>query len=261
MTAEQVPACAREWSTALDDAAAPLRAATSAGAVRQVLLSGRLAALVEQIEASQLDAATLRAWGRSSLVSPTVADPLLTQPVHAYLHAGPHLGTGMDYPFAHAGMAHVYGYLLSDVQTRFGLKRERWTTPETAAAFGLPADALSPWGGPGTLLQRVTAAAWPVLCEPSRFRPRRWRDTTARGPQTAVVIRAVVVGRGPTPDSLAMVYGYRVDGDGWRLATTFPLAPEGLAGFDAVPEPWRPRYNTAVPVDLTHAALTTTDHV
>ncbi|MEM6469938.1 MAG: hypothetical protein AAF802_10325 [Planctomycetota bacterium] len=56
----------------------------------------------------------------------------------------------------HAGLQHCYGYLFSNLKTRFGFKRERWIENGLEDAFGLEASTLSPKPGSGTLLANAT---------------------------------------------------------------------------------------------------------
>lgn len=56
----------------------------------------------------------------------------------------------------HAGLMHTYGYLFSQLKTRFGYKRDRWTSGVIEAGLGLDAGCCSPTPCDGTLLQNVT---------------------------------------------------------------------------------------------------------
>lgn len=62
----------------------------------------------------------------------------------------------------HAGLMHTYGYLLSQLQTRYGYKHERWTDGKIEAGLGMPHGTLWPANSdcqpqsPPTLLQNVT---------------------------------------------------------------------------------------------------------
>ena len=57
----------------------------------------------------------------------------------------------------HAGLMHTYGYLLSNLVTPYGFKRERWTTPTIDDGFGLHSGSISPVPDRGTLLINLTA--------------------------------------------------------------------------------------------------------
>lgn len=252
---------ASRWAELLDALAQACANLSSPAAVRREV-EQRCPALAGEIMASRRDRDLLDAWGRCTVRPDPPDDPVVPLGVHAYLHAelaGTRESPAPRFPHAHAGLAHVYGYLLSAVPTAFGLKRERWLDGQAARAFGLPRSAFAPWGAPGTMLGRVTSAAGPVLDDPARFAPLGWLDTRAvpaAGP--AVLTRAVVIG---TQVSMAMVYGYREAGERWRLVTVFPLAAQGLAALDVVADPWRPRYHAVVPVDLREASVTPVRHV
>ncbi|MCX6106319.1 MAG: hypothetical protein NTY08_10870 [Proteobacteria bacterium] len=57
----------------------------------------------------------------------------------------------------HAGLMHTYGYLLSNLVTPYGFKRERWTTPTIDDGFGWHRGSVSPAPEHGTLLINLTA--------------------------------------------------------------------------------------------------------
>lgn len=56
----------------------------------------------------------------------------------------------------HAGLLHTYGYLLSQLKTRYGYKRERWTSGILERGLGLPPGTFAPTPPNGTLLRNVT---------------------------------------------------------------------------------------------------------
>lgn len=56
----------------------------------------------------------------------------------------------------HAGLTHTYGYLFSVLKTRYGFKRERWTTGTIEKGLGLPSGVFSPSPRQGTLLSNLT---------------------------------------------------------------------------------------------------------
>lgn len=114
--------------------------------------------------AADAEASAFEAWGSSTVVDENVGAPVIPRPLFDELHRRAHLAA--EWPVGNAGVLHVYGYLLSDTPTPYGLKRERWLTDDLARACGLPAGALLPWTGTRTLLQRVTAAASAVLGHP-----------------------------------------------------------------------------------------------
>lgn len=56
----------------------------------------------------------------------------------------------------HAGLQHTYGYLLSVIETPYGLKRTRWLSNEIEAGLGLDSDILEICPSDGTLLTNAT---------------------------------------------------------------------------------------------------------
>ena len=63
----------------------------------------------------------------------------------------------MEGRHVHAGLMHTNGYLLSNLVTPYGFKRERWTTPTIDDGFGLHGGSISPAPEHGTLLTNLTA--------------------------------------------------------------------------------------------------------
>ncbi|HAA58289.1 MAG TPA: hypothetical protein DCE42_26235 [Myxococcales bacterium] len=56
----------------------------------------------------------------------------------------------------HAGLFHTYCYLLSLIETPFGMKRDRWVHAGLGELFGLPFDTFSPAPEQGTLLTNIS---------------------------------------------------------------------------------------------------------
>ena len=191
--------------------------------------------------AAQLDAdrarGTFGRWGRSSVVDELTGAPVLDRGVLAWLQR--RAGLPPEFPGTDAGLAHVYGYLLSRAPTPFGLKRDRWTGGALAVALGHDPRHLLPWHRPDdrTLLERVTDTVAPVLADPTGA--LLVRDDAVPGTADAlrtVVVRAQGVGGG------ALVYGV-VGPGGVRPVTAFPVpaTPRWLRETGALPPV--PRYN------------------
>ncbi|MBM4252301.1 MAG: hypothetical protein FJ146_10045 [Deltaproteobacteria bacterium] len=68
-------------------------------------------------------------------------------------------GVPMAGRHVHAGLAHTYGYLLSNLVTPYGYKRERWTLPTIDQGFGWNRGPIAPVPPQGTLLTNVTLLA------------------------------------------------------------------------------------------------------
>jgi pimeloyl-ACP methyl ester carboxylesterase len=100
------------------------------------------------------DAASRNRWGRSTCVDELTGTQTLAPAVVELLSDICEEDARPEN--LHAGMAHVYGYLLSTEPTKFGRKRHRWTSGEVARTLGLspgwPLDSGQP------LVAEVTAA-------------------------------------------------------------------------------------------------------
>jgi len=161
--------------------------------------------LAEQIEA---DAAAGRfsSWGRSTVIDENTGSPVISEALFAELHRIAGLDAG--WPLGNAGLLHVYGYLLSPVNTPYGRKRDRWLGGGVARAFGLPDDAFAPWfvapssatpsARDSTPLERIAAIAMPYVEDP------------AGGGATLMW----VVERGPGPGPVPVPVPVSSDGDG-----------------------------------------------
>lgn len=215
--------------------------AITAGAEPRAVLAEHLPWLVEAIQA---DAAASRfdRWGLSTVRDELAGVEVLPESLFAELHRL--AGLPSNWPVGNAGLLHVYGYLLSTTPTPFGLKRDRWTRGETAAALGLPAEEFAPWGagggagsepGAGTPLERVASAMAGVLAAPTvASGVLLWlEESTAEGS----IGTTVIVGHGGGRGALL----YSVDG---ALLTIFPLAAVTPEWVDALlAEAPRLRYN------------------
>jgi len=167
------------------------------------------------------------AWGRSTVRDENTGEPVLPAGLVTALHARAGLET--DGERGNAGLLHVYGYLFSTVPTPYGAKHERWTGGAVAAALGLPADALVPWGaGQRTPLSALTELAAGRLAAP---------------PPAAVVIDETGEGLAARTviDAGLLVYGVGAGLDALRLVTVFPVGPGAIeAATSGAP---RLRYN------------------
>jgi hypothetical protein len=183
---------------------------------------------------------TFGRWGRSTVVDELTGAPVVPERVLAWLQR--RAGLPVEFPGTDAGLAHVYGYLLSTAATPFGPKRDRWTGGALAAALGLDPRHLLPWHRPDgrTLLERLTDAVLPVLADPAGS--LLVRDDAVPGTADALrtgVVRAQGVGGG------ALVYGW-VGPGGVRPVTAFPVeaSPRWLRETGSLLP--APRYNVVV---------------
>ena len=222
---------------ALDDAA---RAAAD-DPDRALRPDGPVGWLAAQVDADRTRG-TFGRWGRSTVVDELTGAPVVPEPVLAWLQR--RAGLPVEFPGTDAGLAHVYGYLLSTAATPFGLKRDRWTGGALAAALGLDPRHLLPWHRPDgrTLLERVTEAVLPLLADPPAGALLARDDAV---PGTTDALRTVVV-RAQGVRGGALVYGW-VGPGGVRPVTAFPVATTRRWLREAGSLPPAPRYNVLVP--------------
>jgi len=185
--------------------------------------------LAEQIEA---DAAADRfsRWGRSTVVDENTRSPVVSEALFAELHRI--AGLGAVWPIGNAGLLHVYGYLLSTVDTPHGRKRDRWLDGGVARAFGLPDDAFAPWfvtpsAKDSTPLERIAAVAMPYVEDPAAGDATlMWVDESGPAPDVAYdekprLARTVIVQARSGATALLYAVG---TGGSLSLVTLFPLA-------------------------------------
>lgn len=223
-----------------DDALAALDAAAHGAALDPVGVlapDGPVGWLAAQVDDDRARG-TFGRWARSTVVDELTGAPVLPPAVLAWLQR--RAGLPVEFPGSDAGLAHVYGYLLSTATTPFGRKRDRWTGGGLAVALGLDPRHLLPWHRPDgrTLLERVTDAVLPVLGSPPAD-ALLVRDDAVPG--TADALRTVVI-RAQGSGGAALMYGL-VGSGGVRPVTTFPVeaSPRWLREVGALPP--APRYN------------------
>lgn len=163
--------------------------------------------LADQIRQDAADG-TFTHWGRSTLLDENTGTPMLDATTLALLQQW--AGLPVEHPVTNAGLAHVYGYLLSTAETPYGLKRDRWLNGSLAIALGLPPDHFLPWHRPDarTLAQRVTDAVLPVLAAPPA-------DALLVRQDAGTGLLTVVTAGG------ALVYGWA-----GRAVTAFPVGTD-----------------------------------
>ena len=175
-------------------------------------------------------------WGLSTVIDENIDVPVITRDEYERLSGL--AGLAAAWPIANAGLLHVYGYLLSTVQTPYGLKRDRWLNGTLALTLGLPREAFLP-SGTGTLLSRVSAAVLPRLTDPPRDALLVLDQESIDG---AAEVRTVLVG---LPHAAAVLYGVR-EGGRMRAITAFPLVAASASFRQSlVDQPPRLRYNAA----------------
>lgn len=155
------------------------------------------------------------AWGRSTVVDENTGAPVISRALFDELHR--RAGMAAQWPVGNAGLLHCYGYLLSLVETPYGLKRQRWVTPALAEACALAPDAFLPWLAGATLLDRAGAAASGILHDATLS-----RTATVDGRHTRA---------GVTREQGPSVLAYAVAGAAETaplLITMFPVADAGV---------------------------------
>ncbi len=181
-------------------------------------------------------AARFEDWGLSTVIDENIEAPVISREDFERLHGLAALHA--EWPIGNAGLLHVYGYLLSTVQTPYGLKRDWWLDGTLAAALGLPRDGLLPEGS-GTVLSRATGAVLPRLVDPP---PDALLTIDRESLDGTTLVRTVVVG---TADAAALVYGVR-EGGRMRVITAFPLVAASASYCQSlIEQPPRLRYNAA----------------
>lgn len=194
----------------------------------------------EQVTASRSDPAQMAKWASSTVIDDNVQAPVLDERVFSWLHHG--VAGAFGFPIGHAGLMHVYGYLLSSVETPYGLKRLRWLTADLANAFGLESSFFFPTASTVPLMERVASAVLPTLIDPTAdSRTILAFDEMIdlqRRMRTAYIMD-------PMTNSTALLYG-SVSGDEVRIVTAFPIGPlTAQSARDRLAEPARYRYNYA----------------
>ncbi len=157
------------------------------------------------------------AWGRSTVIDENTGSAVITHALFDELHARG--GIDASWPIGNAGLLHCYGYLLSLVETPYGLKRDRWLDGALAAQLGRAADAFHPWRDGPTLLARVSEAASALLADPDA-------GATAAATGTST-------GTAMTADATATA---AIDGRETRVALTAASGPAALA-YAVAPSP------------------------
>lgn len=155
------------------------------------------------------------AWGRSTVIDENIGAAVISPALFDELHR--RAGMRAQWPVGNAGLLHCYGYLLSLVETPYGLKRDRWVTTALAEACALTPDAFLPWREDATLLDRAGTAASEIL-----HRASSSRTATVDGRHTRV---GVTREQGPA----ALVYAVAAAAETTPLLITmFPVADAGV---------------------------------
>ncbi len=110
--------------------------------------------VMRQIRRDSRQPALLRLWGESVNIDELADATIVPAPILQELCAA--AGVPSNGQTAHAGIAHTYGYLFSQIETPFGFKRQRWVEDRITRIAGLPLGTLGPDPRRGTLLSNLT---------------------------------------------------------------------------------------------------------
>ena len=228
--------------------------------------------LCADLEADGADAGILGAWGYCSNYDEYALATIVPPPVLEALSEVS--GVTLSTPPRHAGFMHTYGYLLTNLETPFGTKRQRWVEPTVERGLGFTRPTLRPEPEAGTLLVNLTAAIarvlpdlevpdatlaraapWIAELEPAAGRRRIVETVEAGIAEGPLRLRTDLVPFvEPSAESTHwLVYSVQVGEASPRLVTAFPVQRAFLdrleLGIDlgTEAEPLRLRYNAEVP--------------
>lgn len=127
----------------------------------------------------------------------------------------------------HAGFMHTYGYLLSNLETPFGYKRNRWLQGEIERGLNLPPGQLSPSPAKGTLFGNVTELLASVAID-RKYKATRIVEKLLAGPHTLEIFTDLVpflnTPTEPKASNHLLVYSYLDSREkGQKLVTAFPV--------------------------------------
>ena len=198
--------------------------------------------LLPQIVADRA-AGEFERWAHSTVLDENTETPVVSRELFETLHS--EAGLPSSWPVGNAGLLHVYGYLLSNVPTPYGYKRDRWIDGRMAAVLGMNPTYFLPWAAePGTLLKRVTDAVFPILTEhhPRPITVARFDDVVDQ--ESGRFFRTAIV-NDRTNEQSALIYGVG-HGAALKVVTVFPVAEPTTVWLEALrSEPPRPRYNVS----------------
>ncbi|WP_146070096.1 amino acid deaminase [Cryobacterium sp. Y29] len=182
-------------------------------------------------------------WAHSTVLDENTETPVVSRELFETLHS--EAGLPSSWPVGNAGLLHVYGYLLSNVPTPYGYKRDRWIDGRMAAVLGMNPTYFLPWATePGTLLKRVTDAVFPILTEhhPRPITVARFDDVVDQ--ESGRFFRTAIVNDRNNEQS-ALIYGVG-HGAALKVVTVFPVSEPTTVWLEALrSEPPRPRYNVS----------------
>ncbi len=153
-------------------------------------LESQLPTLTKSVKKDAENAAMLAFWGTSINFDEAAKAEIVNAQIIAAI--GQLAGKPMNGRYVHAGLIHTYGYLLSNLMTPYGYKRERWTNPTIDDGLGWSTSTISPTPVSGTLLTNVTALAGKIAF---RDDARRLNQLNAATTGAAPEIRALDINK------------------------------------------------------------------
>lgn len=148
----------------------------------------------------------------------------------------------------HAGLMHTYGYMLSRLETPYGLKHERWTSGTLEKGLKLPAGILLDLGGQSSLLQNVTFLFCTLTGVSLESSPASHIHTDLQNhdftavPNPTVIREKVEIQGGerfelnshichfsaPNENAALLIYSTRKNDQPSKLVTGFPISQDSL---------------------------------
>jgi hypothetical protein len=240
------------------------------------LAAGETAADIENVIPSlrrslaAADEVSKRWWTDSTSYDEFAHDQILPDPVMDAL--GIAHETTNDVEHASAGIMHTYGYLFSQLKTKYGLKSKRWIESRLDERLGLPARTFSPLPPQGEFLANVTSALTHLcgfdadLPGATKAVPHarmlgaveetvQWRRPD--GATVDAIVRTRLVALAPLPgvmssDTHLLIYDYESAGE-HRFVTAFPVessfAKTILDSKPSTDNAFKPRFNFYVDPD------------
>ncbi len=117
-------------------------------------------AIVEQLKKDSLAKDLLNLWGQAKNFDEGAKAVIVKNEILQCLSKKLKLKNAIterpDFNVIHAGLQHTYAYMFSNLITKYGFKRDRWTKDDLRVGLGLTPGLLSPQAGDGAFLSNVT---------------------------------------------------------------------------------------------------------
>ncbi len=232
----------KNWERKLDHAVTELNRSQKRGIASIDVLDQTVPSLSRQLRRCTTSQPIQDLWALSSNHDELAKAEIVSRPI---LRAIAKLtGCPLDDGSFHAGFLHTYGYLLSVLETPFGLKRNRWIRPTIDHAFGFPHPTVRVHPRCGALLENLTWFLGSIAFDPDsaersqlrelkgRISPnlagRKWRPKIRIIERTAKTGLEILTDLVPLPNpqgelTTLLVYSLRDAQSRHRLVTMFPI--------------------------------------